>query len=56
VHIGSGTTGQLICTLPCVNGGVCNIINGQQQVCLCPLGFSGANCEIQGWFIHFYKN
>jgi hypothetical protein len=55
VHIGSGAIGQLTCTLPCVNGGVCNIINGQ-QICSCQLGFSGANCEIQGWFIHFYKN
>ena len=38
---------QTYCTRTCVNGGVCNVVNGQ-QVCWCSLGFSGANCEIQG--------
>lgn len=38
---------QGTCTKTCVNGGVCNIVNNQ-QVCWCQLGFSGANCEIQG--------
>ncbi len=38
---------QLTCSRTCVNGGVCNIVNGQ-QVCWCQLGFNGPNCEIQG--------
>ncbi|CAF3306559.1 unnamed protein product [Rotaria socialis] len=41
------TTNQAICSKRCVNGGVCNIVNGQ-EVCWCQLGFSGAYCEIQG--------
>ncbi|CAF1071285.1 unnamed protein product [Adineta steineri] len=47
--IGVGVPGinPTICTKTCVNGGVCNIVNGQ-QVCWCQLGFSGENCEIQG--------
>ena len=47
---------QAACTKTCVNGGVCNVVNGQ-QVCWCQSGFSGDHCEIQGrlnvlvWFI-----
>lgn len=47
LYTGSVTTNPGVCTKLCVNGGVCNIVNGQ-QVCWCQLGYSGANCEIQG--------
>lgn len=47
MYIGSITPNQAACTKTCVNGGVCNIVNGQ-QVCWCQLGYSGTNCEIQG--------
>ncbi len=50
MFIGTGTTNPINptgCSRPCVNGGVCNIVNGQ-EVCWCQLGFSGANCEVQG--------
>ena len=52
VLIAPVTPNQGVCTKNCVNGGVCNIVNNQ-QVCWCQLGFSGANCEIQGrtWFV-----
>lgn len=35
------------CTRTCVNGGVCNIVNGT-QVCWCLLGYSGSFCELKG--------
>ncbi|CAF1046582.1 unnamed protein product [Rotaria sp. Silwood1] len=38
---------QARCTKLCVNGGVCNIVSGQ-EVCWCQLGFTGPNCEVQG--------
>ncbi|CAF2997008.1 unnamed protein product [Rotaria sp. Silwood2] len=41
------STIQPRCTKLCVNGGVCNVVNGQ-EVCWCQLGFSGVHCEIQG--------
>ena len=41
------TTNQFSCNRTCVNGGVCNIVNGS-EVCWCTLGFSGSFCELQG--------
>ncbi|CAF0728861.1 unnamed protein product [Adineta ricciae] len=38
---------QGACNRTCINGGVCNVVNGQ-QVCWCTLGFSGSFCELQG--------
>ena len=46
-RVGSITPTSVTCNRLCVNGGVCNIVNGQ-SVCWCPLGYSGSNCEIQG--------
>jgi len=57
LYTGSSTTLPTGCTKQCVNGGVCNIVNGQ-QVCYCQLGFSGDYCEVQGWLeliIYFVK-
>ncbi|CAF0740142.1 unnamed protein product [Rotaria sp. Silwood1] len=43
----SGIIGPGVCNRTCVNGGVCNIVNGA-NVCWCASGFTGANCELQG--------
>jgi len=47
IYSGSVTPSQGTCTKMCANGGVCNVVNGQ-EVCWCQLGFSGSNCEVQG--------
>ena len=33
------------CTLNCLNGGACQLVNGVQQ-CACLSGFTGTNCQI----------
>ncbi|CAF3703948.1 unnamed protein product [Rotaria sordida] len=38
---------QASCNRTCLNGGVCNIVNGT-QVCWCGLGYTGSSCELQG--------
>ena len=42
-----GAPGQAFCNRTCLNGGVCNIVNGS-EVCYCPSGYLGSFCEIQG--------
>ncbi|MDP6943095.1 MAG: calcium-binding EGF-like domain-containing protein, partial [Myxococcota bacterium] len=37
--------GECLGTIPCVNGGTCDV-DGDQYHCNCPPGFAGINCEI----------
>ena len=32
---------------PCHNGGTCVVIDTTTHMCLCPVGYSGTNCELQ---------
>ena len=47
LSVGGVTISPIYCNRICFNGGVCNVQNGL-QICVCPLGFTGPNCEVQG--------
>ncbi len=47
LSVGTTTINPIYCNRICLNGGVCNLVNNQ-EFCVCPIGFSGLNCEVQG--------